>query len=124
MDLVVYSAGSDTDVVSGDASAPTLLVKNTNIAADGTSLKIRILDGNGINTFYSNTVELYNSARELVATQLINPQASGSSNSMGWSAFSGWTPVKPTRCSYCASPTALRTIWARPRASAAIPTAR
>ena len=67
-------------------------MKNTNIAADGTSLKIRIVDGTGINTYYSNTVKLYNSAGELVATQLINPQASGSSNSMGLVSFFGLDP--------------------------------
>ncbi|MDH2067734.1 Ig-like domain-containing protein [Pantoea sp. GD03673] len=89
MDLVVYRSGADAAVVSSDNSAPTLLVKNTNVAADGTSLKIRIVDGEGINTFYSNTVKLYNSAGELVATQLINPQASGSSNSMGLVSFFG-----------------------------------
>jgi len=89
MDLVVYRSGDDAAVVSGVSSAPTLLVKNTNVAADGTSLKIRIVDGEGLNTFYSNTVKLYNSAGELVATQLINPQASGSSNSMGLVSFFG-----------------------------------
>ena len=92
MDLVLYRAGSDTGVVATDNNAPTVLVKNTNIAADGTSLQIRIVDGNGINTFYSNTVKLYNSKGELIATQLINPQASGSSNSMGLVSFFGLDP--------------------------------
>ncbi len=92
MDLVLYRAGSDTGVVATDNNAPTVLVKNTNIAADGTSLQIRIVDRNGINTFYSNTVKLYNSKGELVATQLINPQASGSSNSMGLVSFFGLDP--------------------------------
>ncbi|NDJ58739.1 hypothetical protein GWD52_17440 [Enterobacteriaceae bacterium 4M9] len=93
MDLILYRGNSsNSQVVSNDSSATTLLVKNTNIAADGTSLKIRIVDGNGINTFYSNTVKLYNSAGELVATQLINPQASGSSNSMGLVSFFGLDP--------------------------------
>ncbi|MFV0549180.1 MAG: FG-GAP-like repeat-containing protein, partial [Limnobaculum xujianqingii] len=92
MDLVLYRGSSTSGVVSSDSAAPTLLVKNTNIAADGTSLQIRIVDGEGINTFYSNTVKLYNSAGELVATQLINPQASGSSNSMGLVSFFGLDP--------------------------------
>ncbi|WP_191185269.1 Ig-like domain-containing protein [Enterobacter sichuanensis] len=92
MDLVLYRSGADADVVARDDAARTLLVKNTNIAADGTSLQIRIVDGNGINTFYSNTVKLYNSAGELVATQLINPQSSGSSNSMGLVSFFGLDP--------------------------------
>ncbi|MDE7590816.1 Ig-like domain-containing protein [Enterobacter bugandensis] len=92
MDLVMYRAGSDAAVVAGPASAPTLLVKNTNIAADGTSLQIRIVDANGINTFFSNTVKLYDSHGKLVSTQLINPQASGSSNSMGLVSFFGLSP--------------------------------
>ncbi|MGL5525138.1 MAG: Ig-like domain-containing protein [Aeromonas veronii] len=89
MDLVMYVKGTDAGVVAGPSSAPTLLVKNTNIAADGTSLQIRIVDGTGINSFYSNTVKLYDSAGNLVATQLINPQSSGSSNSMGLVSFYG-----------------------------------
>ena len=92
MDLVLYRSGADADVVARDDAGRTMLVKNTNIAADGTSLQIRIVDGNGINTFYSNTVKLYNSAGELVATQLINPQSSGSSNSMGLVSFFGLDP--------------------------------
>ncbi|HHA2008255.1 TPA: Ig-like domain-containing protein [Enterobacter mori] len=92
MDLVLYRSGADANVVASDDAGRTMLVKNTNIAADGTSLQIRIVDGNGINTFYSNTVKLYNSAGELVATQLINPQASGSSNSMGLVSFFGLDP--------------------------------
>ncbi|MGL5525161.1 MAG: Ig-like domain-containing protein, partial [Aeromonas veronii] len=92
MDLVMYRSGADAAVVSGDKAAPTLLVKNTNIAADGTSLQIRIVDGNGINTFYSNTVRLYDSTGKLVSTQLINPQSSGSSNSMGLVSFFGLDP--------------------------------
>ncbi len=67
-------------------------MKNTNIAADGTSLKSRIVDGNGINTFYSNTVKLYHSAGERVATQLINPQACGPSNNMGLVSVFGLDP--------------------------------
>ncbi|WP_246020114.1 Ig-like domain-containing protein [Limnobaculum zhutongyuii] len=92
MDIVLYRSGSDADVVSSTSSAPTLLVKNTNIAADGTSLQIRIVDGFGINTYYSNTVKLYDSKGACVATQLINPQASGSSNSMGLVSFFGLDP--------------------------------
>ncbi|MBK5143719.1 Ig-like domain repeat protein [Budviciaceae bacterium BWR-B9] len=93
MDIVLYRASSnDSAVVSSTNSAPTLLVKNTNIAADGTSLQIRIVDGFGINTFYSNTVKLFDSKGACVATQLINPQASGSSNSMGLVSFFGLDP--------------------------------
>ncbi|MBI0424986.1 VCBS repeat-containing protein, partial [Acinetobacter sp. ACIN00229] len=89
LDLVFYRAGLDGAVVSTTNSAPTILVKNTNVAADGTSLQIRIVDGQGINTYYSNTVKLYDSAGNLVSTQVINPQSAGSSNSMGLVSFYG-----------------------------------
>ena len=92
LDLLLYRAGDSAAVVSTDNSAPTTIVRNTNIAADGTVLHVRIVDGNGINTYYSNTVKLYNSAGELVSTQLINPQSSGSSNSMGLVSFYGLDP--------------------------------
>jgi hypothetical protein len=41
----------------------------------GTSLHLRILDQAGINTFYGNTVRLFNSSGALVAAQIINPQS-------------------------------------------------
>ncbi|WP_212772072.1 Ig-like domain-containing protein [Acinetobacter gerneri] len=89
LDLVLYHAGSDAGVVATDNSSPTTVIYNANVAADGTSLQIRILDGEGINTYYSNTVKLYDSKGNMVATQLINPQSSGSSNSMGLVSFYG-----------------------------------
>ncbi|MFU8928168.1 beta strand repeat-containing protein [Acinetobacter puyangensis] len=92
LDLVLYRAGTASSVTTTDDSNPTVLIKNTNIAADGTSLQIRIVDGEGINTYYSNTVMLYDSAGNLVAMQLINPQSSGSSNSMGLVSFYGLDP--------------------------------
>ncbi|WP_151808151.1 Ig-like domain-containing protein, partial [Acinetobacter ursingii] len=89
LDLILYRGGTDAAVSQKDNSATSILVKNTNVAADGTSLQIRILDGDGINSFYGNTVKLYNSKGELVSTQLINPQSAGSSNSMGLVSFYG-----------------------------------
>ncbi|WXL25153.1 Ig-like domain-containing protein [Ectopseudomonas mendocina] len=89
IDLVLYRAGADAAVVATDNSAPSLLVKNNNRVADGTSMHVRILDQNGLNVFYSNTVKLYNSKGELVSTQIINPQTSGTSNSMGLVSFYG-----------------------------------
>ncbi|MCU1718868.1 Ig-like domain-containing protein, partial [Pseudomonas sp. 5P_3.1_Bac2] len=89
IDLVLYRPGADAAVVAGDSSAPSLLVKNNNRVADGTSMHVRILDQNGLNVFYSNTVKLYNSKGELVSTQIINPQTSGTSNSLGLVSFYG-----------------------------------
>lgn len=124
MDLVLYRSGADADVVARDDAGRTMLVKNTNIAADGTSLQIRIVDGNGINTFYSNTVKLYNSAGELVATQLINPQSSGSSNSMGLVSFFGLDRTKFTPCRCCALPMVKRITLAQRAALVGTPTVR
>ncbi|SDP24962.1 Ig-like domain-containing protein, partial [Desulforhopalus singaporensis] len=90
MDLVLYQPSS-TSLQSGadPNTAPSKLVNNTNIAADGTSLQLRILDAEGMNVYYSNTVKLYDSAGNCVATTLMNPQGSGSSNAMGLVSFYG-----------------------------------
>ncbi|AUG04133.1 type I secretion target [Pseudomonas sp. 09C 129] len=88
VDLIMYRAGSTSAGLDAN-SATSILVRNENVVADGTSLHIRILDKNGLNVFYGNTVKLYNSAGDLVATQVINPQSSASSNSQGLVNFYG-----------------------------------
>jgi hypothetical protein len=52
-------------------------------------LHVRILAADGSNIYYGNTVKLYDSAGNLVSTQILNPQTSGSSNSMGLISFYG-----------------------------------
>ncbi|CAI8851804.1 hypothetical protein EMIT0P265_350001 [Pseudomonas zeae] len=42
--------------------------------ADGNSIHLSIFDAQGINAFYGNTVQLYNSSGALVSSQIINPQ--------------------------------------------------
>ncbi|SPL71105.1 HYR domain protein [Acinetobacter stercoris] len=81
VDLVLSRAGADASVVASTNSAPTVIVRNTNVAADGTSLHFKIVDSKGVNSFYGNTVKLYDSKGELVATQVINPQSAGSTDS-------------------------------------------
>ncbi|WP_053268721.1 Ig-like domain-containing protein [Pseudomonas chlororaphis] len=88
VDLIMYRAGSTSAGLHAD-TATSILVRNENVVADGTSLHVRILDKNGLNVFYGNTVKLYNSAGDLVATQIINPQSSASSNSQGLVNFYG-----------------------------------
>ncbi|AZC76648.1 Putative anti-sigma factor [Pseudomonas chlororaphis subsp. piscium] len=88
VDLIMYRAGS-TSAGLDPNTATSILVRNENVVADGTSLHVRILDKNGLNVFYGNTVKLYNSAGDLVATQIINPQSSASSNSQGLVNFYG-----------------------------------
>ncbi|AOA59320.1 hypothetical protein BFG52_13780 [Acinetobacter larvae] len=92
VDLVLYRSGVNAQVGATDNSAPTVLIHNTNVAADGTSLHIRILDGMGFNSYYGNTVKLYNSAGELVSTQVINAQSSASTDSTGIVNFYGLDP--------------------------------
>ena len=88
MELVLYH-NAGTAAANNASSKVTSIIKNTNVAADGTSLQIRILAADGSNVFYGNTVKLYDSHGNLVSTQIINPQTSGSSNSMGLLSFYG-----------------------------------
>ncbi|WP_330565713.1 Ig-like domain-containing protein [Pseudomonas yamanorum] len=64
VDLVVYN----------QLGAPTLAL-NTNTVAAGTSLHLRIVDAQGINSLYGNTVQLYDNTGKLVGTQVLNPQS-------------------------------------------------
>lgn len=89
VDLILYHAGTNALVGSTDNAAPSTLIRNTNVVTDGTSMHVRILDGMGINSFYGNTVKLYDSAGNLVSTQVLNPQSSASSDSTGIVNFYG-----------------------------------
>uniref|UniRef100_UPI00056854D9 Ig-like domain-containing protein n=1 Tax=Stenoxybacter acetivorans TaxID=422441 RepID=UPI00056854D9 len=89
LDLILYQSAALNLVNTMDNAAPSIAIRNANIAADGTALHVRIVDGFGINTFYGNTVKLYDSHGVCVSTQLVNPQSSGSSNSMGLVSFYG-----------------------------------
>jgi hypothetical protein len=54
----------------------TFYVDNPNTIAYGTSLHLKVLDQNGINSLYANTVQLYDDQTgRLVSTQVINPQS-------------------------------------------------
>ncbi|GAA0339812.1 hypothetical protein GCM10009131_18920 [Morganella psychrotolerans] len=65
-------------------------IKNTNKLKEGTAMHIKILDHEGINAFFGNTVKLYDSNGNLVATQVINHQAGNqTSNSTGLLSFYG-----------------------------------
>ena len=88
-DLILYREGGDSAVALEDNAEGALFIKNTNAPADGTSLHVRILDAQGINIFYGNTVKLYNSKGELVSTQIINPQSATSNDSSALVSFYG-----------------------------------
>lgn len=92
IDLILYRAGVNATVGATDNASPSILIRNTNIAADGTSMHVRILDDQGINSYFGNTVKLYDSTGTLVSTQVINPQSSAASNSTGLVSFYGLNP--------------------------------
>ncbi|KAF1018347.1 MAG: hypothetical protein GAK29_04274 [Acinetobacter bereziniae] len=97
---VDYNWDGAVDVIAYKGGANTILLQNTNTVADGTSLHLRILDANGLNVYYGNTVQLYNSAGVLVASQILNPQSgvfgadsSGIVNFYGLNANERYTAV-------------------------------
>ncbi|WP_285403610.1 Ig-like domain-containing protein, partial [Pseudomonas sp. MEJ086] len=68
------------DLLLFTSTGATTYVRNTNVIADGTSMHVRIVDPQGITTYFGNTVKLVNSAGVVVSTQIINPQAGGQTN--------------------------------------------
>ena len=58
----------------------TKFIKNENAVEYGTSLHFRILDQDGINSLFGNTIQLYNSKGEFVASQVVNPQSGSQTN--------------------------------------------
>jgi len=71
----------------------TRYIHNDNKVEDGTVLHFKILDAQGINAFFGNTVQLYDSKGRLVGTQIINPQSGNQTNdSTGLVDFYGLDP--------------------------------
>ncbi|MGL3336746.1 Ig-like domain-containing protein [Pseudomonas aeruginosa] len=71
-----YDWDGDVDLlVSLMGAASSIVVNNPNTPAEGSSLHLRILDQNGMNVLYGNTVQLYNAAGVLVASQILNAQS-------------------------------------------------
>ncbi|WP_219729293.1 Ig-like domain-containing protein [Nitratidesulfovibrio termitidis] len=65
----------DRDLLAFTLGGTTTYIANQNQVAYGTSLHLRILDAEGINVFYGNTVQLIDDVTGLVvSTQIINPQ--------------------------------------------------
>ncbi|MFT8451556.1 MAG: Ig-like domain-containing protein [Zymomonas mobilis] len=75
---LLYSTASGSDTQADKAGKTTegniYSIMNTNAVADGTSLHLKILDQNGVNSYFGNTVQLFDSDGNLVSTQIINPQ--------------------------------------------------
>jgi len=71
----------------------THTVMNNNVIAEGTALHLRILDAEGVNSFFGNTVQLVDSSGKVVAVQIINPQSGNQTNdSTGLVHFYGLDP--------------------------------
>ncbi|XTZ40198.1 Ig-like domain-containing protein [Salmonella enterica] len=70
-----YDWDGAVDVLVTKQTGTSYLIRNTNTVDYGTALHLRILDQNGINAYYGNTIRLYDSSGTLVASQIINPQA-------------------------------------------------
>ena len=68
-----WNGAKDLILFTGNKGATTVI--NEEVIGFGTSLHLKILDQNGINSLYGNTVKLYDSKGNLVATQILNPQS-------------------------------------------------
>lgn len=92
VDLLLYRTSGEEHLGMQTDSAPSVLIRNENHVVEGTSLILRILDKNGLNSYYGNTVQLFDSAGRLVATQILNPQAGVTNDSSGLVYFYGLNP--------------------------------
>ncbi|WP_182418044.1 Ig-like domain-containing protein [Bartonella sp. HY038] len=71
-----YDWDGDQDLIISRANTTeaSIVITNPNTPEYGTAMHLRILRPDGSNTFYGNTVELYNSAGVRVSSQVLNPQ--------------------------------------------------
>ncbi|MGY2297297.1 beta strand repeat-containing protein [Pseudomonas yamanorum] len=89
-EAVDYNWDGSIDLLVYNSSGATVFVQNTNTVAGGTSLHLRIVDANGLNVLFGNTVQLYNSKGVLVSSQILNPQSGiGTNDSSGLVNFYG-----------------------------------
>ncbi|KAF1018350.1 MAG: hypothetical protein GAK29_04277 [Acinetobacter bereziniae] len=74
---VDYDWDGDIDLLVGfnGANAATQLITNNNQVKDGTALHLRIVNAEGHNVYYGNTVQVFDSNGRLMSTQIINPQS-------------------------------------------------
>ncbi|RDK83024.1 Ig-like domain-containing protein, partial [Enterobacillus tribolii] len=71
----------DRDLLVFTTNGVTTYIENKNQVEYGTAIHLRILDGEGINSLYGNTVQLIDEATgKVVATQMINPQSGNQTN--------------------------------------------
>lgn len=70
-----YNWDGAKDLLVSQANGKIIYVKNEEAIADGTAMHLRILDSEGINVYYGNTINLYDSNGVRVASQIINAQS-------------------------------------------------
>ncbi|SER12738.1 Ig-like domain (group 3) [Rosenbergiella nectarea] len=88
-----YDWNGTQDLLVSQQNGKVVLIQNNNKIADGTAMHLRIVDSEGINVFYGNTVNLYNSAGKLVASQIINAQSGvGVNDTSALVSFYGLNP--------------------------------
>ncbi|WDT16144.1 hypothetical protein LNGFDJGK_02014 [Enterobacter hormaechei] len=91
--LLDYDWDGAQDLLIFRQNGTVLLERNTNTVALGTALHLKIVDSEGINAFFGNTVQLYNAAGQLVASEIINAQSGiGINDSSSLISFYGLDP--------------------------------
>ncbi|EMN5266077.1 Ig-like domain-containing protein [Enterobacter hormaechei] len=91
--LLDYDWDGAQDLLIFRQNGTVLLERNTNTVAPGTALHLKIVDSEGINAFFGNTVQLYNAAGQLVASEIINAQSGiGINDSSSLISFYGLDP--------------------------------
>ncbi|HEP0948730.1 TPA: Ig-like domain-containing protein [Enterobacter roggenkampii] len=90
---VDYNWDGVQDLLVSQQNGKVVLVQNSKTIADGTAMHLHIVDSEGINAYYGNTVNLYNAAGVLVASQIINAQSGiGSNDTSALVSFYGLDP--------------------------------
>ena len=90
---VDYNWDGAQDLLVSKQNSKVVLVQNSKTIADGTAMHLHIVDSEGINAYYGNTVNLYNAAGVLVASQIINAQSGiGSNDTSALVSFYGLDP--------------------------------
>ncbi len=70
-----YNWDGARDLIVSQQNGKMVYVQNNEAIAKGSAMHLHIVDSEGINVYYGNTVQLYDSNGKLVAAQIINPQA-------------------------------------------------
>ncbi|MFS9650507.1 Ig-like domain-containing protein [Enterobacter hormaechei] len=90
---VDYNWDGAQDLLVSQQNGKVVLVQNNAEIADGTAMHLHIVESEGINAYYGNTVNLYNAAGVLVASQIINAQSGiGSNDTSALVSFYGLDP--------------------------------